>query len=34
MSRVLACPKSTLKWRLHAARARLRLLLAPALTHD
>jgi RNA polymerase sigma-70 factor (ECF subfamily) len=34
MSRVLACPKSTLKWRLHAARARLRLLLAPALTND
>jgi RNA polymerase sigma-70 factor (ECF subfamily) len=30
-SRVLACATSTLKWRLHAARARLRVLLAPAL---
>jgi RNA polymerase sigma-70 factor (ECF subfamily) len=28
MSRALACPPSTVKWRLHAARARLRLYLA------
>lgn len=34
MSQALACPPSTVKWRLHAARARLRLLLAPAITSD
>ena len=30
MSRALACPPSTIKWRLHAARARLRVYLNPA----
>ena len=34
MSQALACPPGTLKWRLHAARARLRLLLAPAFMND
>jgi RNA polymerase sigma-70 factor (ECF subfamily) len=34
MTRALGCTPSTVKWRLHAARARLRLLLAPLLSSD
>ena len=34
MSQVLGCPESTVKWRLHAARARLRLLLISLISHD
>jgi RNA polymerase sigma-70 factor, ECF subfamily len=34
MAQVLGCTESTVKWRLHAARARLRLLLAPHLPND
>ena len=30
MTDVLGCPRSTVKWRLHAARNRLRVLLRPA----
>jgi DNA-directed RNA polymerase specialized sigma24 family protein len=31
---LVACPPTTLKWRLHAARARLRVLVAPALVNE
>lgn len=34
MSQALSCTESTVKWRLHAARARLRLLLISLLSHD
>jgi RNA polymerase sigma-70 factor (ECF subfamily) len=34
MSHVLGCTPSTVKWRLHAARARLRLILMPLLSND
>jgi RNA polymerase sigma-70 factor, ECF subfamily len=33
MAQVLGCTETTVKWRLHAARARLRLLLAPYLSN-
>jgi len=34
MTLALGCPPSTVKWRLHAARARLRLLLTPLVSND
>jgi RNA polymerase sigma-70 factor (ECF subfamily) len=34
MTRALGCTPSTVKWRLHAARARLRLLLTPLISND
>jgi RNA polymerase sigma-70 factor (ECF subfamily) len=34
MTRALRCSPSTVKWRLHSARARLRLLLTPLLSND
>jgi RNA polymerase sigma-70 factor (ECF subfamily) len=34
MTRALGCPPSTIKWRLHSARARLRLLLTPLISYD
>jgi RNA polymerase sigma-70 factor (ECF subfamily) len=34
MAAVLACPPSTIKWRLHAARARLRLILTPLVANE
>jgi len=34
MAQALGCTETTVKWRLHAARARLRLLLAPFLSND
>jgi RNA polymerase sigma-70 factor (ECF subfamily) len=34
MTRALGCAPSTVKWRLHAARARVRLLLTPLMSTD
>jgi RNA polymerase sigma-70 factor, ECF subfamily len=34
MAQALCCTESSVKWRLHAARARLRFLLAPILSND
>ena len=34
MTRALGCAPSSVKWRLHAARARLRLLLTPLMSND
>jgi RNA polymerase sigma-70 factor (ECF subfamily) len=34
MTSALGCPPSTVKWRLHAARARLRVLLTPLMAND